>query len=337
MTNNLGVKNSKFLAWDVNRLRDLRKNLVKSGQLSQDELSVIDCLIEDDMAIRAALEERPDFSKLYSDEVKTIHLDYYSYLEPIFNFVDENCTKASDNITPLGQIQLERSEMVDILFDFFQELDKNWFNIFYKLYTDDNNFIAFSNNPSFSMYTPSTWICNVNENGTMKECSDLAHEFGHGIQDVISNKKNVYSPETVLIEMFPMLMQTLFVDYLKKHGIETEQCNLELMHTFNSIINEAGSLVTKFEITELLPNISNARNLKRVIIRELGMDFSQEDLISLFSVSAKREMHYVLPYIVAMNLYKMYQEDKDLFIRNVNKLLNANENMVEVATELKIM
>jgi hypothetical protein len=48
-------------------------------------------------------------------------------------------------------------------------------------------------------------------------------------------------------------------------------------------------------------------------------------------------MHYVLPYIVAMNLYKMYQEDKDLFIRNVNKLLNANENMVEVATELKIM
>ena len=335
---NIMQNSEDILTWDINKLRRLRDSLVKDGSISPDELKVIDCLLEDKQSVHDAMVEKPDFSKTYGDDVRTIHLDYFRYMDQIGEFATENYEKYVATLPAFKQIDLRHGEMVDILFDFFQELDKNWFNIFYKLYTDDN-YIAFSELPSFSMYftKPQAWICNVHGSDTIMECSDLAHEFGHGIQDVIAKQKTVYSPDTVLVEMFPMLMQRLFLDYLKKHGIEEEQCDLALMTTFNSIVNEASSLITKLEITALIPNMSNARNLKRVLSREFETPMTTEELSELFAISAKREIHYVLPYIVANNLYQVYLKDPELFVNQVNKLLNAKNNMVETAKELKLM
>ena len=324
--------------WDVERLKTIRNSIVKSGQMKEEELAIIDCLIEDELAVEKVVDERKPFDELYSDDVRTIHLDYFHFLEPIMGYVDSNF----QNITalkPYKETILSRDEMIELLFDFFHELNEKWFNNIYGLYNGDNSYIVFSENPSFSLYYPNvdSWVCNINKTGTIRECSDLAHEFGHGIQDSINENSNVYSPENILIEMFPMLMQTLFMDYLKKHGIEVEQCDTELFNTYNSIVNQASSIVTKYQITDLVPNISNVRNLKRVLTRSWGTDITTAELTELFSESAKREMHYVLPYIVASNLYELYKKDQDLFMYYVNTILSEKEDKIEVVKQLHLM
>ena len=324
--------------WDVERLKTIRNSIVKSGQMKEEELAIIDCLIEDELAVEKVVDERKPFDELYSDDVKTIHLDYFHFLEPIMGYVDNNF----QNITalkPYKETNLSRDEMIELLFDFFQELNEKWFNNIYGLYNGDNSYIVFSGNPSFSLYYPNvdSWVCNINKTGTIRECSDLAHEFGHGIQDSITESSNVYSPENILIEMFPMLMQILFMDYLKKNGIEVEQCDTELFNTYNSIVNQASSIVTKYQITDLVPNISNVRNLRRVLTRSWGTDITTDELTELFSESAKREMHYVLPYIVASNLYELYKKDQDLFMHYVNTILSEKEDKIEVVKQLHLM
>ncbi len=325
-------------AWDIARLRKMRDSLLKSDELAEEELGIINSLIADKLTVDKALAEKKDFDEIYRNDVQAIHLDYFDFLPSIMGYVDENFDKVMPNLFPLKKLAIDHVELVDLLFDFFEELDKNWFNIFYKLCADEN-FIAFSENPSFSVYFPNsqTWICNVKQTGTIAEASDLAHEFGHGIQDVIGKKKKLYTPDTILVELFPLLMERLFLDYLKRHGYAEDQCDQHLLLTFNSIINEASSVATKYEITNMLPTMSNIRNLRRVLRRKLDVNMSDEELMELFATSAKKEIHYVMPYIVANNLYNIYLQDRDLFVHHVNKLLNAKDNTIEVAQKLNVM
>ncbi len=338
---NINDEKNMCFGWDINYFKetlDRLEALPCSSEVKQ-ECALLQLLINLlEVDCYQQVETNDIFSSRYLYDRNVLHEYYADYIGTIFDFYHVNMEMETDTIK-LADFQPDYEEILNLLMDFFRKLDKDWYLLCQNLYKIRYSAISFQSIPSFSAFLPEAniWIANIKSSHSISVAVDLAHEFAHGIGDQLHHDIQKYSPENILLELFPLLCQSLFIDYLIKIKYYPDEAKKFKKHVNQSILNQAEEICFKFNISQLFPTIKNARNLSRVIKRELNMSISKDELMVMYNQSVAHNIHYVYPFIICNELLSLVYEDFDYFKYATKILMKENEDVVDTIRKLKLM
>lgn len=277
-----------------------------------------------------------NFRSVYKNDFIVLYDQYFDYLKDIFDFYqlfgDEEI-----KLKNYEGIVNSYEEVFASVHDFYYSLDKDWFAYFNKLYKERHSTVELSSDRSFSVLFPcsSLWVANIEAKGTIEDYVNVVHEYAHGIDDQITNRVRTYSPQNIFIELFPTICQMIYLENNSdiRNQIEVNKylTNMQANH-----ISEAEEIKVRFNLVSLFPKVSNARNLSRLIKRNLGEVISKEYLSLMFRNSVAENICYVYPFIIAREFIDLYKKDQDLFKYKMNYVLTSKEHPLEIVRKLNI-
>lgn len=314
-------------------------NLVnkKRSVLEEKELLYLSLFIKD-MNIPASIMANSDsFRTIYKNEFSKLYDQYFDYLSTIFEFYElfgeeEIEAKSYENIIHSYE------EIFTSVHDFYYSLDKDWFTYFNELYKKRHSTIEFSSDRSYSILFPCSklWIANIEIKGTIEDYVNTVHEYAHGIDDAIANRVRTYSPQNIFLELFPTICQMIYLE--NNSDIRNQiEVNKYLTNFRAEQIFAAEEIKVKFNLVSSFPNVTNARNLSRLIKKNLGEVISKEYLSLMFNNSVAESICYVYPYIIALELVNLYKKDCDLFKYKMNYIFTSKEYPLEIVKKLNIV
>lgn len=332
----IGKANFKI---DQNKLVTARNYLLNKKRTPEEEMELlfISMFVYNLPGLNYKKLSNEEFAEIYKNDLHTLCYDYYDYLDAIFTFYEaseEECLTQ----TAYEMIIDNYEQVFTSVHDFYKSLDKRWFDIFNTIYKERHSTVALSNKRSCSILFPNTklWVANIEVDGSIEDYVNVVHEYAHGIDDIIANRVRTYSPENIFLELFPLVCQIL---YLKNNSDiqyqgEIYKCltNLRL-----SMLSEAEVIKAKYNLINAFPNVTSTRNLSRLIKRHMNQVISKQDLNLLFSNSLVDSISYTYPYIIALELVNIYQNDPDLFKYDMNYILNSKDHPQYVIKKLNII
>ena len=287
---------------------------------------ILQAVDEEDVEI-FPMEER--FRDRISDDANW--LEKYHY----FNFDIETFADIS-SITPeavqMSELKIPIGIVLGEIHDFFNHLGGEWRNLFNKVYRERTNNLRFSNERSYNFYLPGhdySYI-NIQKNDTISIFTDLAHEYGHSIADMM--KYRMYDEENDLypfIELASMFFQFAIGDWLSasREGLDNlvndervvmaRSCGnysnyITYLSKYLNALNEKGRKVpTKYA------------DFVRGMVRALNI--TKPEVKTSFEKSKKEQYIYVVPYLTALELYYIYKEDPKEALRLLKEIIMVEQ------------
>ena len=256
----------------------------------------------------------------------------------------------------LNLINFTKDDLTTLTHDFYKSLGGNLYHTFMKHFQEKDNHLSFQkykisqNSRALTiplMYLDEYFI-KIYQSHTINDLLDTVHEYGHVI--TISNNYR-YNIDNYWSEIIPVLMELLMLDF---YYDLTKDNNIYLyaMGTHNIIVDQSCSIVDLIDIIKTeKEKFKNAFELRKAVNE---LDLSEEDL-DLCIKYINDEAYYYLPaYMMALELYKSYQNDPKKTLYIIDKMLkfklinlkeeheklislgiNANASIKEYEEELK--
>lgn len=336
----LATKNTHSYEWDLQKLRKAKVILFNKKDKTKeeiDELTYLDRFLSNsNLTFSNNTISDKEFSRLYHEDFINLFFNYYSYLSYIFEFYDFN-TNNEIQEQYYEKIGFTEDDILSTVHDFYSGLDKEWFKFFNKIYKERTGLVKFDATRPYSIYFPVSdiWYANLTNTGNISDLVNATHEFGHGIADQIVGVTKGYSAQNIFIELFPMLCQMIFLHENDDLALQSEIAKY-ISNYHKLMIDYAEEIKFKYVIANKIPSVSNARNLSRLIKRNLHQSLSKQELINVYSNDIEDVISYVFPFIVCLELLEVYRNDKDLFKYKVNKILTSNDEPLKVLEKLNI-
>lgn len=275
------------------------------------------------------------FQDKFKYETKTLMVDYYDYLAPIFEFYD-NTDDEIETMT-YEYIDVSEEELIEAANKFFKSLDENWYQLFLNLYNNRNGTVSFTNARSFSTYFPSNnmWLANITRNNTIQDYVNTIHEFAHGIADQMVPQIKTYSSDNIFIELFPIVLQMIWLYECDEHGLQLE-INKYMNNYLKIMSSYAEEIRMKYNIASSFVDVNTPRNLCRLIRRTWGINISKEEVSQTYNNPVEELFNYVFPFLCAIELVDLYRKDKDKFIHTMNRILVSDLKPLEILEKFDI-
>lgn len=325
--------------WNNEILKDAYNKLFFKQDRTTDEENEL-CFIGSILDCSASLEgisfvDDIDFSDAFDEEAKTLINDYALYLNYIFDFYD-NADPDIEQEKFEGFI-FNEEDILTSIHDFYYNLDKKWFGYFNKIFMERKNNLSFDKPRSFSHYFPKSdiWIANISRTYSICDYVDGVHEYAHGIADQINGNIKVYSPKNILIEVFPIVCQLIYLYKNDLKGMQSEVSKY-INNYYATMICYAEEIKTKYNIASTFFHVKNPRNLSRLIKKTWSLNLKKEDIISLYSTPIEENINYVFPFLVAVELLELYTLDSELFKYSVNKIITSDKEPLPLLDDLYI-
>lgn len=331
-------RNNSNYKWNIEKLKSIRNALHYKKRTPEEEkeyqllLSLLAC---GDTIEGFAFEEAASFSDVFKSEFVTLFLDYYQFLPYIFEYY--NGVNLDLDVQKLAQIEMSEDDILANVHDFYRDLDQEWLTYFNKIYRQRKDFLSFESCRPFSVYLSSSgiWIANLARTRTVADLVDTVHEYAHGIADQISPGIKAYSPDNILLELFPIVCQLIYLNQndLPRLRVEiTKYINnyLKTMHDFSE------EILVKFNLAEAFGSVRNARCLSRLVRRTWGINLDKEEARILYATPSEENITYVFPFIVALELLDIYENDPDKFKYLMKQILVAEDAPLDTLKRLAI-
>lgn len=323
---------------DKKLLKEASDRLIHKNRnvLEEKELLYLSLFINDLEIPSSIMSTSDNFRTIYKNDFSILYDQYYDYLNDIFEFY-KLFSEEEINMENYEHIVNNYEEVFTSVHDFYYSLDKDWFSYFNELYKKRHSTIELSNNRSFSVLFPCSklWVANIEAKGTIEDYVNTVHEYAHGIDDVIANRVRTYSPQNIFIELFPTVCQMIYLENNRDIRNQIE-VNKYLTNFRAQQISTAEEIKVKYNLISTFPNVTNARNLSRLIKRNLGEVISKEYLYLMFKNSIVESICYVYPFIIALELLDLYKTDRDLFKYKMNYIFTSKEHPLEMVKKLNI-
>lgn len=332
------TRNTTSYDWNYEKLKVIYEELKNKNRSSTEdrEFQFLKTFIDINESIDdIRFNDNTNFAESFRGEFKTLFLDYYQFLPYIFDYYASRDDEIS--LQTLSALPFTDEEVFQSAHDFYQGLDKEWFKYFNQIYKQRRDFFKFSDVRSFSMYLPSQkiWLANVTREGTIGDFVDTVHEYAHGIADQISTGIRVYSPSNILIELFPIVCQMIFLNQNNIGALQVE-ISKYLNNYFKVMHNFAEEVMVKYNIAETFCAVKSARCLSRLVKRTWGFQLGKEDAQMLYSTPVEDNISYVFPFIVALELLDIYSKDPEKFKYLMNLILRTNDEPLDTLKKLKL-
>ena len=210
---------------------------------------------------------------------------------------------------------LSKRDIIDLLYVFFKNgTTKEIYELFCKIYRENKKNIHFVNNNDMSCsgeiiyleYFRKTYI-QVFKSYSFEDLNTFAHEFGHAIQFNINFHHNLYGKLNTYIEIISIFFELICNEYFvnsefRKPAIITNYSTLdEHLENAKNLNNE---LI-------LLNAIPSSKDKLRKNIDILIDCLSKNDIDSIMYLRPSTDYIYVFAFLVATNLFMIYQIDRD--------------------------
>ena len=324
---------------DKELLIEASNTLKKKSHSTQEEKELLYLsLFINDMEIPSTIpSSNENFRITYKNDFNILYDQYFDYINAIFDFYllygDEEI-----NVENYESIVTSYESVFQSVHDFYYSLDKDWFAIFNKLYKDRHSTVELSSNRSLSILFPCSklWIANIEAKGTIEDYVNTVHEYAHGIDDAIANRVRSYSPQNIFIELFPTVCQMI---YLENNSDIRNQIEInKYLNNFQAQqIASSEEIKVRFNLVSAFPNVTNARNLSRLIKKYWEKTIPKEYLSLMYSNSLVESICYAYPFIIALELVSLYKQDIDLFKYKMNYILTSKEYPLDVIKKLNII
>ena len=308
--------------WNKKTLRDNLKKIASLIAMEKDEERrkklLTDYVVLEDV-----------IASYYQIDFLGIHslLTNYEYAKDELSqtrFIWEDIKTFTDITTPIDTIPLKRVSLTDndillITHDFYKSIDPFFFSHFMMNYRQRHDHFKFKKYHGFGkiygeIFTlPSIEgsFIKVYRNNTQEDALTTIHEYAHAISVLINNnhsdeEKILYSEVDSLF--FEMIASDFLDEYLNTSSAPIYKADL---HSEN--IGMSSSLKSIFELILAEENIDGGfHNHFSLIKNALGnCNLKLGELFKLLTFPEIDAIVYVTSYLIALELYTLYQVDKE--------------------------
>lgn len=274
-------------------------------------------------------ETKPNFSLLESYNFEKENFSQREFLWEIYQEFAKVTKSPILNIPDLNNTSLSPKDILELTYDFYKSLDPFIFKHFmqhFHMRKDHIRFVNQKDNNDFSginiviSHRNEAFIEVVSEN-TINDVITTIHEYGH-LTSYTINPFNKCTPNFYYTEVITLFLELIGADYLgnlfgSDNSIILKADNHNTMSDFTNITSRKIDL---FTCEELIPNGYTKNEDFKTIGKEL-LNLNFEEIKSLFTNENVEIDDYVIGYIVAIELYYIYLEDKDKAIYILKKML----------------
>lgn len=235
---------------------------------------------------------------------------------------------------------LSNDDAINLAHDFFEEQDEFYYKGFEHFYQNIYGHLKFikptkdTDGEIHCIDTTGDFFMYIPNHQDFTKASILIHEIEHAI-DFYNNP--FFYRNLLIRETSSMFMEMIGVDYLAK---ELNLVNVNYIRRFylHTVAKMQGcDIFVKNQVLHLLDKYKNLSD-KELLIMFKKYGFST-DLIEFFNSSnIVEDYYYQIPQLIAIELYKIYSEDKEksLYILKDIIMNGTDENIFEILDKYNI-
>lgn len=334
---------SKRYGWNIYTIIDKIEYLKRTLKRENDSQKIM-ALKKDIALLESYLEEINDSFDYETPKLLEIY-NYYKELLAESSCCWSDITEfgnASFNdldfryIPEIKRINLSKKDILELTHDFYKSLNPFFFGNFMKQFYRRFDHVRFvepegMEYDGFSIcmvHRPEAYIEIVRQH-TIEDVITTIHEYSHATSSAI-NPNHLSYPKDLFVEFDSLFMELIANDFLKS---VTKSSDLTIVKGEEFLKNvdmalEISDLISLFEAEESLPNgYTSNKVLKKTAKEECALL-----PIEVESLLRERECigeDYVISYLLAIELYKLYKEDKDKALYLLKKFILLECNSVE--------
>lgn len=222
------------------------------------------------------------------------------------------------------KIILSDEQLFDLVHSFYrEEANKKIFVDFEKLFKNRRKNFKIYREPSFICYADSLYLpykeqffSRLNVRNNIRDVAIMAHEFGHGIQQLNNYNQNIFGKNKIFLEIISTFFELICLEHFSKVPEFSKQ----------SIV----SMARYHENTKKDAYFLNLYFASRKENEETPFFESKEKFLEYFSkdgVQIDDSFMYCFSYIIAIELYKIFIEDKARAWFLIEKIIEINLNL----------
>ena len=183
-----------------------------------------------------------------------------------------------------------------------------------------------TNGQTYSVYNTDITFIELGVNQTTQDYVSAIHEFGHGISCAINPLAMYDYGKYCFIELEPLFFEMVGLDFLSSNlSLEKDSFDIS-MQVLKDYIYSAQLICSKLDMYDSLSlaQLYDKRALKKYLSKEVGYNsLGVKDVLNTYM---RDYFHYIISYLTAVELYMIYQSDKDLALDLLYKITTAKQD-----------
>lgn len=321
--------------WTIDDLKNRYYKILKMRELEKDpkKLELIDLDIEALYSTIIDMEdpEKEDTPKLLENyQYAKREINKYKFL---FEDIKEFHNLVGTPITPtpeLKTISLSKKDILDLTHDFYKEaLDKFFFHNFLKNYRKRFKHITFGSDldksdgmgETIHILSLKEAFIKVIRSYDIEDVLTTIHEYEHATTLAI-NPKHIVGANYTFCELDTLFMEMIASDYLE-NVFRNGEAALSMASRHEIHCCTADLLTTKFDLVKAEEFFYKDGYKSNKMLKESAKKYCKlsseevDDIIQQGSLS----YDYSISYIFAVELYKMYKEDREKALNYLRKIV----------------
>lgn len=333
--------------WNPYTLRKAKESLLDSGGASNhlEELMIISYLLDHNCQI-SEREYNGDFVRVFNANRQTFE-EYEGYLKYIWECYDyqkmrerkvsEDGFGENLDVKPYRHFDASYEYIMAKLDRFVENLDEEWYEIFYKLYTDRKDVIKLSNDSTETLYLPESdlWLANVEKKDSIEDYANIARIYGEGIAAKLRRKCEHTRDNEILIKAFAKAIQYLFMAKLDDFGIQREVTKF-FTCDYSENARRVNSIYERFVIDATIKKPKSVKDVAYELNMRFGTKVNKKTLENIYKNTVRRDIQKVLADLIQRELLLTYEKDKEKFIYDMNALVTSKDSPAKTLEKLNI-
>ena len=257
---------------------------------------------------------------------------YYPKIYEFLNLLNRTDYDVLDNVQyETDKEEIKKEDLFNMLRDFYKSVGKEVFGYYEQLDKVRDKMVNLeyemdaTEGLTYNVPVLNKRYIAVGSFGDRRDTlSTLTHEYGHSIATIINPKR--YSNDDFFIEIESLFFELIGLDYYYSinHDNFYADCMRDKITTYYWNANNVTAMKRVSDKTfENMEGELSSKKLCKRYLREEGFDTKQ------LTIDVDDKMKYLFSYIVAVELFETYKEDKDLAIHLLKQIINRDNNISE--------
>lgn len=283
----------------------------------------IDCYFDFDIGEMPSFCEKFQAIKANLKSLKFLWSDYNEFYDETVS------TKLPD--LEIKRCSLSKDDLLSLTHDFYKSLNRYFFGNFMKNFRMRRDHIKFVNeieNDAGGITTPIMTtkeayikICRLN---TIEDYISVVHEYGHAITLQI-NPYHLSYDKRYFVEATPIFMEFLASDFYQRQTNNNE-APIFTIDKHLEYIDDAKKIKMILSLIEeeekLSQEFSSTKEMRKHLNHNL---FTDKCFDESFNFANNPDEEYLASYMIAIELYMLYKEDKDKALDILKRIILLDE------------
>lgn len=323
------------IGWKKQDLIDLKNKynaLLKKTDDATEELKIIDTL----GSINTVLDSMNPISKRFFGNSKESHktvietdllfLRYYGLFAPYLRMFAQDNRYLDDRNTDLERLNDSSFKLFTTITDFYKGTNAFFANKYMSLIEGDSlrlRMLSAKNKEAgctFPILGTKIVYMTMSRVNSLQDYLTLAHEMGHGVAYYINPEDMMDDDRMMYSEAISIFFETIANDYVAARDDKQKDGLSIKIETFNDYLHTARMVCAMMDALSMLTSreLNNRKKITRFLEEYSCCD--KDDIEFLLTNPFSEMFKYVSSYLVAVELYLIYLNDKDNALNLLRKM-----------------